>query len=54
MKEYNPLSSHYDNFIGWHDYIVTVDNIYPEPSRKYPEIRHDDAKIAKWNKFNNF
>lgn len=54
MKEYKPLSSHYDNFTGWHDYIETVDDIYPESSRKYPEVRHDDAKTAKWCKFNNF
>lgn len=54
MKEYSPLTHHYDNFTGWHEWIETVDDMYPEPSRRYPEVRHDNAKTAKWRKFNNF
>lgn len=54
MKGYNPLTSRYDNFTGWHDYIEIIDDIYPELSRRYPEIRHDNIKTAKWRKFNNF
>lgn len=52
MKEYSPLSNYWDNFTGWHEWIVTVDDTYPEPSRKYPEIRHDDKVLAKWRKYN--
>jgi hypothetical protein len=54
MKEYRPLTSHYDNFTGWHEWIETIEDTYPESGRRYSEIRHDDTKIAKWRKFNNF
>lgn len=54
MKEYDPLSHYYDNFTGWHDYVETVEDVYPEPSRSYPEVRHDDVKTAKWRKYNGY
>lgn len=50
MKEYNPLSHHYDDFKGWgNDSWTSVDKCYEHP---WEEVRHDTEVLEKWRKYN--
>ena len=52
-REYEPLSSWYDNFRGWtNGSWTTVDRCYKYAP--WNEVRHDDKVLEKWRKFNNF
>ena len=53
MKEFDPLSKHWDNFAGWtNSSWTTVERCYEYSP--WSEIRHDEKVLAKWRKFNNF
>ena len=53
MKEFDPLSNYWDNFAGWQwSNWTTVDRCYQYSP--WDEVRHDDAKAAKWRKYNNY
>lgn len=53
MRETKNLGTFYDDYCGWNgSNWTTVDRCYKYSP--WDDVRHDDAKIAKWRKYNNY